>query len=67
MTYMCYVVSVFYSIIENVDFCLNRFSPVGGKGLVDSQPWLQSCSRAIHQDIVVYCTEYNMPGYHIAR
>ena len=65
MTYMCYVVSVFYSIIENVDFCLNRIHPVGGKGVVDSRSWLQSCPWTIHQHIVVYCTRYNMPGYHM--
>ena len=33
-----YVVSVNYNIFKNVDICLNRFRPVGGKSLVDSQP-----------------------------
>ena len=61
-----YVVSVNYNIFKNVDICLNRFRPVGGKSLVDSQPWLPSCFRAIHQDIIEYCTRYNMPGFHIA-
>ena len=65
MTYMCYVVSVFYSIIENVDFCLNRIHPVGGKGVVDSRSWLRCCPWAIHQHIVVYSTRYYMPGSHM--